>query len=900
MKQTPKLLLTLAAALLAGTVSSQAQLLYSQDFDTDQNASGNWVTNALGDSPADLYFDYSTIGIPSAPNSTGGSTRGVKLNANLGNASAGVFPSGVSVSPINFSLLPETNFIIQCDVWLNFNGPAPGGGNGSTQLGGIGYGTAGASTQVAGSCDGFFAIASSEGGSGDDYRVYTRAVPTSLLPGTGVYFAGTASTARNNTTALYATSFPGQTAPAAQVLLYPQQTGTTQNGAQGWKWRDVKIEKIGPFVTWSIDGVQLARVDMTTNGLGGSSTLGGDRLLLNITDINATASNDPNDAALAFALFDNLRVSNVVANIVGVTAPSPAAAESGPATATFEVTRTITGAPLTVNYSIAGTAANGVDYTNILGGALSGSVTFAAADATTNITIVPVDDGVAETLESVNITITTGVGYVGAGAAQATIADNEPPFLIASVGAGSMFERHTNDYASVRITRWGDTSVQIFLDATNFTYSGSAVFDTDYFVNSNLFPFAIESGILATNIALVSPLDNGTYTGNKTFVVGLAAGVGFSVASSNATLTIIDDENPAATVLYTNALTSAADVVNWNRTYANGNLPALGEDFEASFGYDLTTDASGGGVIAPPPGGANNALRATVNKSVTSNAGLNLYPTNTSFSGDYAVRFSMNTIIDTAAGTTQGPLIGINHNGLQTNWWAASGVVAGGPWAMDGVWYWISADAGAAAGDYILRTGAGGVLPNGGFTTLATADNISFTNVFKGPPAPYSGYAGPGLVANDPPLLSAPNYNWTDVEIKQIKNVVTLSLNKIRVLQHTNTTSFTNGFPMLGYADPFDSVGQPAGAVYYANLSVVRISPPVITSIVRNGTTVTIDFTSSDGTDTVSSFNLQTSAVVTGTYADVSGATITQLPSGAYRAVATSATGAQFYRIRKR
>lgn len=899
MKQNPKLLLMLAAAaLLAGTVSSQAQLLYSQDFETDQNASGNWVTNALGDSPADLYFDYSTIGIPSAPNS-GGTTRGAKINANLGNAVAGTFPSGASVSPLNFSLSPETNFIIQCDVWLNFNGPAPGGGNGSTQLGGIGYGTAGTAAQVAGICDSLFAVASAEGGSGDDYRVYSRALPGSIQIGSGSYLAGTIAGSRNNTASLYATNFLGQTAPTAQTTLFAQQTGTTQNGAQGWKWRDVKIEKVGPFVTWSIDGVALARVDMTTNGLGGTSALGGDKLLLTLCDINATASTDVNDAALAFALFDNLRVSNIVANIVGVSAASPTAAEAGPTPAIFTVTRSISGAPLTVNYSITGTATNGVDYTNELGGALSGTVTFAAADTTTNITIVPVDDGISEALESVVITITSGVGYVAAGAAQATIDDNDAPLLIASVDAGSMFERHTNDYCSVRITRWGNTGVQLFLDATNFTYSGSAVLDSDYFVNSNLFPFVIDTGVSVTNINLVSPFDNSTYTGNKTFVVGLSSSVDFGVTASNATLTIIDDENPAATVLYTNALTSAADAINWNRTYANGNLPALGEDYEASFGYDLTTDVSGGGVIAPPPGGANNALRATVNKTVTSNAGLNLYPTNIAFSGDYAVRFNMNIIIDTAGGTTHGPLLGINHNGLQTNWWAASGVVAGGPWAMDGVWYWISADGGAAAGDYIVRTGAGGVLPNGGFTTVTTANNDSFTKVFKGPPAPYSGYAGPGLVANDPPAFSAANYNWTDVEIKQIKNVITLYLNKIRVLQHTNTTSFTNGFPMLGYADPFDSVGQASGAAYYANLSVVRITPPVITSIVRNGSNVTIDFTSSDGTDTASSFALQASALATGTYANVSGATITQLPSGTYRAVTTSAASAQFYRIRK-
>jgi len=901
MKQTPKLIKTLAvvASLVVGTSVSRAQLLYSQDFDTDQNASGNWVTNSLGNSPADLYFDYSTIGIPSAPNSTGGSSRGAKLNCNLGElgvANTGVFPGGVSVSPMDFSLDPNTNFVIHCDVWLNFNGPAPGGGSGSTQLGGIGYGTAGTAPQVIGGSDSYYAIVSGEGGSGADYRVYTASFPGSIGDLTG-YLAGS----RNNTASLYATNFPGQTAPAAQVALYPQQTGTTQNGAQGWAWRDFKIEKIGPFVTWSIDGIDLIVEDMSTNGVGGGSSLGGDKLLMTLGDINASNSTDTNAPALAFALFDNLRVSNIVANIVTVTAPNPAASETGPSPAQFTFSRTIATAAQTVSYTIGGTASNGTDYTNALGGALSGSITFAAGQTETNLDIVPVDDSISEAAETIVITATSGAGYVGVGAVSATIADNDPAYLIPEVSASSMYERHANDYCSVKITRWGDLNATVFVDAANFTYAGTAALNSDYVVNSNLFPVTINAGESEVVVDLVSPIDNSAYTGNKSIVVGMTGTIDSGVASSNAVLTIRDDDNPATSVLYTNALTSSADASNWNLTYANGDMNTFGgTDYEASFGYDLTTDLSGGGVIALPPGGATTALRATVNKINASNAGLNLYPTNVTFSGNFAVRFNMNVIVDTAGGTTQGPIFGINHNGLQTNWWAGSGVVAGnGPWDMDGLFYWVSADGGAAAGDYILRTG-NGPLPNGGFATVATANLGSFTDVFKGPPAPYSGYGGPGLVGNDPPAFLGDTTTWTDVEITQLGDVVSLYLNKVRVLRYVNTSPFTSGKIMLGYSDPFSSVGEPAGAVYYANLSVVEIGLPLITNIERSGSTVTIDFTSNDGTDSVDGFALQAAANVAGPYADVAGATITQTAPGTYQAVTTSAASAQYYRIRKK
>ena len=58
---------------------------------------------------------------------------------------------------------------------------------------------------------------------------------------------------------------------------------------------------------------------------------------------------------------------------VTLEATDPGASEVGPDTGTFTVTRpsTATNAPLTVYYSVCGTASNGMDYQT-----LSGSVTF--------------------------------------------------------------------------------------------------------------------------------------------------------------------------------------------------------------------------------------------------------------------------------------------------------------------------------------------------------------------------------------------------------------------------------------------------------------------------------------------------------------------------------------------
>ncbi len=118
---------------------SPGELLFSETFDAD--ASGRWGVN-LGptDGGADFFFDYSTAGIPPAPNSAG-ATRGLKLQANL---FSGVF-GGLSVSPAGQSF--SGNYRLRFDLWQNLNGPFPDGGSGSTQITGAGIGTAGATLQ---------------------------------------------------------------------------------------------------------------------------------------------------------------------------------------------------------------------------------------------------------------------------------------------------------------------------------------------------------------------------------------------------------------------------------------------------------------------------------------------------------------------------------------------------------------------------------------------------------------------------------------------------------------------------------------------------------------------------------------------------------------------------------
>src|SRR5262245_60505568 len=166
-------LIIIATSTLLLTSAAQAQVtIFTADFDTDHSLDGTWITNSVGGyNPVNLFFDYSTVGIPSAPNSVGGTTRGLKLQANL-DPLVGIFPSGSSVSPAGFGI--SANFEMRWDWWLNFNGPLTGGGSGSTQIGGAGFGTAATTANVPTIIDAIFVGCSGDGtGTAADYRVYS-------------------------------------------------------------------------------------------------------------------------------------------------------------------------------------------------------------------------------------------------------------------------------------------------------------------------------------------------------------------------------------------------------------------------------------------------------------------------------------------------------------------------------------------------------------------------------------------------------------------------------------------------------------------------------------------------------------------------------------------------------
>jgi len=287
---------TVVATNALGSITSSVAVLtvappfvpvFADDFDV--NSSTSWTLNRSStDSRATFAYNYAPYGIPAAPHSVGGSTKGVKFEANV---SAGV-AGALNISPIGQSF--GGNFRLHYDLWINANGPFPAGGSGSTQHQTAGVGTAGNRVQWgAGTADGVWFAIDGEGQGTDsspDIRTY---VGTALQSETsGCYVGGKDLIIRRSQHPYYENVFPGgQTAPAAQ-----SQSGGLDNGTIGFGWRDVVINKTGNIIEWFIDGLKIASV---TNSITANN------IFIGYWDSFNSLSSNTN---LSFAIVDNLRV----------------------------------------------------------------------------------------------------------------------------------------------------------------------------------------------------------------------------------------------------------------------------------------------------------------------------------------------------------------------------------------------------------------------------------------------------------------------------------------------------------------------------------------------------------------------------------------------------------------
>jgi hypothetical protein len=227
--------------------------------------------------------------------------------------------------------------------------------------------------------------------------------------------------------------------------------------------------------------------------------------------------------------------------------------EDGATNLVYTFTRNgVTASPLTVNFSIGGTANFGAspnDYTQT--GATSftpptGTVTFGAGNSTATVTIDPETDTTVETDETVILTVTSGAGYnvASPNSATGTITNDDAAVSVA-VSPSSVVEDGAANLVYT-FTRTGFTANAV---TVNFSVGGTASFTEPDYTQTGAATYTNTSGTVnfgpgsSTAMVTIDPTADTTAEPDETVVLTVTAGAGYNVGSpSSATGTITNDD----------------------------------------------------------------------------------------------------------------------------------------------------------------------------------------------------------------------------------------------------------------------------------------------------------------------------------------------------------------------
>lgn len=251
-------------------------------------------------------FDYSAVtyptNIPSAPHSTGGTTKGLYLTVNK---DANGQPAAVNLYPTGH--LASGNFALKFDLWINWRDT-----NTSTEHALFGINHSGNVTNriTQSPSDGlFFAVEGEDdslpdsptlrdfsvfhgGGSGAPVLMTTNNTPFGPTPPLGPQF--------ENYNPGFQALFPSKTIPGF---------GATPAGTAGLGWISGEVRQVNQLITWLLNGTAIAQYTNTYGYTNGTFLIG--------YNDNFSSIGDSNN----FAIFDNVRVESIVLTPVTILSP---------------------------------------------------------------------------------------------------------------------------------------------------------------------------------------------------------------------------------------------------------------------------------------------------------------------------------------------------------------------------------------------------------------------------------------------------------------------------------------------------------------------------------------------------------------------------------------------------
>jgi hypothetical protein len=252
-----------------------------------------------------------------------------------------------------------------------------------------------------------------------------------------------------------------------------------------------------------------------------------------------------------------------------------AIAEDGSGALLYTFKRTgPTTAPLTVKYTVKGTATLGIDYRGIPTTPATKSITFAPGSSTATLTVDPTTDSSIEPNETVELTLAAGAGYVigTPAAAIGTITNDDvppPPVISLAVSPASVPEDGPANLAFTFL-RSGSTSSAL---AVNYTVGGSATLGTDYTgINAagSTKTITFAAGSAAATVS-VDPTNDSSVEPDETIALSLAAGTGYTIGTSSPVVgTIANDD-----VVIPPPPPPGQWSYNWANASPLGNFPSI-------------------------------------------------------------------------------------------------------------------------------------------------------------------------------------------------------------------------------------------------------------------------------------------------------------------------------------
>ena len=357
-----------------------------------------------------------------------------------------------------------------------------------------------------------------------------------------------------------------------------------------------------------ISGTELSGVTFGSSQLNANGAAGTWRLTsISLSDkannylYKSTSNSDWNtflsSSGITQTSFDVVYGGDQITPVISLAVSSASAAEDGTTNLVYTFSRTgPSTTALTVNYTVGGNATLGTDYSGIAATPATKTVSFAAGSTTAIVTVDPTADVEIEPDETVALTLAAGSGYSIATttAVVGTILNDDLPVITLAVAPTAGVSEDGTANLIYTFSRTGPTTSTL---SVNYTVGGTATLGTDFSgiaatPATKTVSFAANSAIA---IVTVDPTADAEIEPDETIALTLAAGTGYSIATTTAVVgTILNDDLPVITLAVAPTAGVSEDgtanlIYTFSRTgpttstlsvnYTVGGTATLGTDF---------------------------------------------------------------------------------------------------------------------------------------------------------------------------------------------------------------------------------------------------------------------------------------------------------------------------------